>query len=242
MTNATYVRYELIRALRNRRFFVFSLVFPLILFLLVAGPNRHEKLADVPFAVYYLGGMVAWGTMAAVIGAGARISAERSLGWHRQLRVTPLGPVPYVGAKVLTGYVVAAASIATLDAASMSLDVRLPLTRWLVMTGLVLVGLIPFAVFGIFIGHMLTPESIGPVMGGVTSLFALLGGAYGPFASSGFLHDLVTLLPSYWLVQAGKVAYTGGAWPARAWIVLAVWALVMTRLAMRAWRRDTARA
>ena len=34
------------------------------------------------------------------------------------------------------------------------------------MTGLILVGLIPFAGLGIFFGHMLTPDSIGPVMGG----------------------------------------------------------------------------
>ena len=37
-----YTRYELLRTLRNRRFFFFSLGFPLVLYFLIAGPNRHE--------------------------------------------------------------------------------------------------------------------------------------------------------------------------------------------------------
>ena len=75
-----------LRTVRNLRFFCFSLVFPLMLFFLVAGPNRHETLDGIPFPLYYMSGMVAWGTMAAVIAGGARIAAERAIGWNRQLR------------------------------------------------------------------------------------------------------------------------------------------------------------
>jgi len=104
------------------------------------------------------------------------------------------------------------------------------------------VGLVPFAVLGIFLGHVLTPESIAPAMGGITSLFALLGGAWGPVATGGALRALSECLPSYWLVQAGKVAEGGGLWPARGWLVLIVWTMTLGRLAARAWRRDTQRA
>ena len=62
-------------------------------------------------------------------------------------------------------------------------------------------------------------------------MFALLGGAWGPIATSGFLHTLSECLPSYWLVQAGKLAEAGGPWPARAWLVFAVWTLALGRLA-----------
>ncbi|MCU1457750.1 MAG: transporter permease, partial [Actinomycetia bacterium] len=41
MTSVTYTRFELLRTFRNVRFMLFSLLFPLVLFLLVAGPNRH---------------------------------------------------------------------------------------------------------------------------------------------------------------------------------------------------------
>jgi ABC-2 type transport system permease protein len=39
------------------------------------------------------------------------------------------------------------------------------------MTGLILVGLVPFAGLGIVMGHRLTSDSIGPAMGGTTALF-----------------------------------------------------------------------
>ncbi len=34
-----YTRYELLRTLRNRRFFLLSLGFPLVLYFLIAGPS-----------------------------------------------------------------------------------------------------------------------------------------------------------------------------------------------------------
>lgn len=241
MNVGTYTRYELLRTVRNTRFFLFSLVFPLILFLLVAGPNRHQQLGGIPFPIYYMSGMAAWGTMAAVLAGGARIAAERSVGWHRQIRLTPLSPRAYIGTKVLTGYVMALASIALLYAAGTSVGVRLSLARWVTMTALILLGLVPFAALGIALGHALTVESMGPALGGITSLLALLGGAWGPVGDSGALHRLIELLPSYWLVQAAKSAIDGGTWPAKGWLVMAAWTVVLTRLAVRAFRRDTER-
>jgi ABC-2 type transport system permease protein len=58
----------------------------------------------------------------------------------------------------------------------------------------------------------------------------------------GGLLSIAKLLPSYWLVQAGKTATGGHGWPLEAWVVLAVWAVVLARLAVGAYRRDTARA
>ena len=84
------------------------------------------------------------------------------------------------------------------------------------MTGLILVGLVPFAALGILLGHLLTPDSIGPAMGGGISLLAFLGGTWFPIPAHGFLHDLAQFLPSYWLVQASHVALGGHPWPARA--------------------------
>lgn len=240
-STSTYVRYELLRAFRNRRFFVFSLVFPLVLFLLVAGPNRDQTLQGIPFATYYMAGMVAWGTMVAVISGGARIAAERSVGWTRQLRVSPLSVRTYMEAKVAAGYVIGIAGISVLYLAGSALGVRLTAAHWVEMTALILVGLVPFAVLGILLGHVLTVDTMGPAIGGVTALFALLGGAWGPMATSGWLFELVKCLPSYWLVQAGKTGYGGDAWPLQAWLVLVVWTASLAVLCVRVYRRDTGR-
>jgi ABC-2 type transport system permease protein len=112
---------------------------------------------------------------------------------------------------------------------------------WLQMTLLILVSLVPFAALGIALGHMLTPDSIGPAVGGGVGLLAFLGGTWFPIASHGFLHDIAQLLPSYWLVQASHVALGAHPWSAKAWIVIGAWTVVLGVLARRAYRRDTGR-
>jgi ABC-2 type transport system permease protein len=239
-----YVRYELLRTLRNRRFFLLSLGFPLVLYFVIVGPQRHVRdfnATGISVALYYMVGMAAFGTMSAMLSCGARIAAERAVGWNRQLRITPLSPRTYFRAKVLTGYMMALLSLLALYLAGTSLGVSLPAVEWLKMTGLILIGLVPFAALGILLGHTLTPESIGPALGGGVSLLAFLGGTWFPIPSSGFLHDLAQYLPSYWLVQASHVALGGHAWPARAWTVMAFWTVLLSVLAARAYRRDTAR-
>jgi ABC-2 type transport system permease protein len=236
-----YLRYEVLRTWRNRRFLLFSLVFPLILFLVVAGANRHNVVEGVSFPLYYMTGMIAWGSMVAVISSGARIAAERQVGWTRQLRVTPLPTWSYFAAKIFCGYMMALLSIVVLFIAGSSTGVHLKASQWLVMVGLLLVGLIPFSVMGIMFGHLLKIDSLGPAIGGVTSLFALFGGAYGPLLNSGVLFKIVKVLPSYWLVQSGKTALHGGGWPLEAWIVIAVWSLILSALAVRVYQRDTKR-
>ena len=119
--------------------------------------------------------MASFGTMSAMLSCGARIAAERSAGWTRQLRISPLSPRAYFRAKVLTAYMMALITLVVLYAAGISLGVSLRASRWLEMTGLMLVGLIPFAALGILLGHMFTPDSIGPAMGGGVALLALLG-------------------------------------------------------------------
>lgn len=239
----TYTRYELLRTVRNVRLALFSLGFPLVLLLLVGGANKDVSDflgSGISFALYYLAGMISWGAMMAVISGGARIAPERQLGWVRQLRLTPLRPATYLSAKVVSGYLLGILTMVVLTAAAVVvLGVRMPLDGWVRMYLLVLIGLVPFAAFGVWLGHVVSPDSIGAAMGGITALFALLGGAWGPLTGdSGVLHTLTEWVPSYWLVQAGQSAYTGQWWPAQGWLVIAIWTAVAVGLAVRAYRRD----
>jgi ABC-2 type transport system permease protein len=109
------------------------------------------------------------------------------------------------------------------------------------MAGLLLIGLAPFAVLGITVGHLLTVEAMMPAVAGPVVLFALLGGAFGRLFTGGVGLTIVKLLPSYWLVQAGKSASGGGDWPAEGWAVVAGWTIVLVPLAVLVYRRDTSR-
>jgi ABC-2 type transport system permease protein len=241
---AGYTRYELLRTFRNRRFVILALGFPLVIYLLIATPLRHRETlgtTGISAPLYFMVGLVAFGTMNAVLGAGARIAAERATGWNRQLRLTPLSTRTYFRTKVLTGYALALGTIVVLYSAGSALGVRLTAGEWVRMTALILVGLIPFAALGILLGHLLSPEAIGPALGGTTALFAFLGGVWFPIGSHGALHAVAEALPSFWLVQAAHIGVGGSVWGTRGWIVIAIWSLAAAALARRAYERDTKR-
>lgn len=238
-----YARYELRRTFRNRRLYILSFAFPLALYYAIAAPNRGEHSiggTGIAAPVYFMVGLTAFGAMNAVVGCGARIAAERAVGWNRQLRLTPLPTRTYFRVKVLTAYVMALATIALLYAAGATLGVRLAAGDWLRMTALILIGLAPFAAIGILFGHLMTPDSIGPAIGGTVAFFALLGGVWFP-VTGGAMHKVAEALPSYWLVQADHVGLGGAGWGTKGWVVVAVWTVACAVLARRAYERDTKR-
>jgi ABC-2 type transport system permease protein len=244
LSSLAYTRFELLRVLRNRRFFFLSLGFPLVLYFLIAGSARGtSNLAKTGISapLYFMVGMIAFGTMGAMLSSGARIAAERAVGWNRQLRISPLSTRSYLRAKVLTAYLMALLSMAALYIAGAVLGVSMSASHWLSMTLLILVCLIPFAALGIAAGHVLTPDSIGPAIGGGVALLAFLGGVWFPLPSHGFLHDVGQLLPSYWLVQASHIAIGGHPMGGKGWTVIIVWTVVLAAVARRAYRRDTGR-
>jgi ABC-2 type transport system permease protein len=230
---------------------IFSLGFPIVMFFLLAGPNKDnhnfggdENTHTGLFAPqYYMIGLLAFGAMVAVLSSGARIAAERTVGWNRLMRLTPLRPGAYLRTKILTGYLMAGIGLVLLYAAGIALGVRMPFADWLAMTGLVLVALIPFAALGIGMGHVLNDDAAGPAMGGGVSLFAFLGGSWFPILGDGAFVQFCKLLPSYWLVQAGHIGLgSGNSWGVEAWLVIAVWSAAGIIFAMWAYRRDTRRA
>ena len=241
MSTLTYTGYELKRTFRNKRFFYFSLGFPLLLFFTIGGSQKGTDITPgVSFTEYYMVGMAGWGAMTAVLAGGGRIAQERSVGWLRLLKLTPLSVAGYFRAKVVTSYLMALLSLALLFAAGLSLGVRLPADQWLQMAGLVLVALVPMAILGIILGHVLTPDSVGPVLGGLSSLFAFVGGAW--FLPEGWLATVGQYIPSYWLTQAGRMTVAGDSWPAKGWLVIAVWTVALTVVAARVYRREETRA
>ncbi len=243
MKGLLYMRVELLRAFRNRRFFIFSFGFPLALYYLIAGPqkNTHSLAGSgIPAPLYYMAGLAAFGTMASMISSGARIAAERQAGWTRQLRITPLTAREYFRAKVVSAYAMATTSLVLLYLAGTTLGVSLSAGQWLSMTGLILVALLPFAALGITLGHLMNVDSIGPLTGGLVAILAFLAGTWFPL-THGFLYDVGQYVPGYWIVQAAHIALHGHGWTTKGWVVVIVWTVVLVVLARLAYRRDTQR-
>src|SRR4051794_5400707 len=107
MSRAAYLRFELLRTIRNRRVLIFSLVFPITIYLLIAAPNKDETNLSgtgISAPLYFMIGLASFGTMNAMLGSGGRIAPERPPGWNRQLRIPPLTTREYFRAKIATSY------------------------------------------------------------------------------------------------------------------------------------------
>ncbi|MGN6606712.1 MAG: ABC transporter permease [Jatrophihabitans sp.] len=247
MTTATYLKFEVLRTFRNKRAFIFSIGIPIIMYYLLATPNRNSntflKQAGIGAPLFYMVGLLSFGGMVAALSTGARIAAERQVGWSRQLRLTPLTPRQYFRTKIVTGYLMVLSSMILLYAAGLTLGVRLSAANWLHMSLLVLVAIAPFAALGIALGHLLTVDSMGPALGGASSLFAFLGGTWFPITGHGAFVEFCKLLPSYWLTAAGRVGLggSGDPWGTEGWLVIAGWFVVCAVFAMWTYRRDTRR-
>ena len=240
-TTTIHLRTEILRTFRNRRMLIFTLALPLVLLLTVGATNRHATMAGVSFPLYFTAAMAAYGALFAVFSPGSRIAVDRASGWIRQLQITPLRAHTYFLAKVVAAYVVVLPTLAVVYVAGASLGVHLSTAQWLEMTGLLLVGLVPFVLMGIIVGHLVGVDALAPTVGALVVVFALFGGAYGDFFHKGATLTVTKLLPSFWMVRSGSVA-RGGSWPVEGWLVVAAWTLVLVPIAYVVYGRDTGRA
>src|SRR5690606_20472500 len=87
-----YARIETLRTLRNKRYAIFVVVFPVALYLINSGIYGEQTAAGgVRQSVYLMVSMACYGALAAAMMSTALPWAqERSSGWSDQLRVTPL--------------------------------------------------------------------------------------------------------------------------------------------------------
>ena len=103
-----YLKLEIVRTLRNRRYVVLIVGFPVAFYLLfthiLSGNASAQDRAD--FYREFMIAMSAYGALgSAMMATGPRIALERTIGWNRQLRLTPLSPRGALVAKILSAMV-----------------------------------------------------------------------------------------------------------------------------------------
>ncbi len=115
--NLTLLGLELKRMLRNRRTIVFTLILPAALLLSFGGQKGwQDKAGSGNVAAYILISMALYGAALTSAATGSMVALERSLGWSRQLRLTPLNPVVYIVVKALVALFMGALAIAAVNA------------------------------------------------------------------------------------------------------------------------------
>ncbi len=243
-----YLVLEIRRTVRNPRFLLFTVAFPLGFYLLFTMLYGDTSMGSGPgaiaFSAYYMVAMAAYGGLSAALNSNAsRLAAERAGGWSRQLRVTPLAPAAYVLGKTIGAVGVVLPSIVLVCLAGAVVHhVSGSAATWIALVAALWIGSIPFAVLGVLLGYALDTESAQS--GGMIVFFALsiLGGLWFPYQiMPHWMQDIARVLPSYHYAALGwnAVAHQALGW--RHIAVLLAYTAVFGLWAARRYRRDEAR-
>jgi ABC-2 type transport system permease protein len=241
-----YLGLEAKRALRNPRFLMFTMVFPVVIFVIDVGAFGKGDLpgTHVSYAAYLMVSMAAFGAFMAAMNTGARTAVERAAGWQRQLRLTPLRPTGYLIAKGAVGTLVALPPILLVALVGVLLEhVHLSTAGWVQVILGVWVATIPFAVLGLLVGQLATAETLQVFTSGLMIVLGFLGGVLIPVeVFPQWIAVVAKVLPSYWLADVGHGALLGNTDIGRAALWLVGWTIVFAVAVVRRYQRDSARA
>ncbi|MER6567980.1 ABC transporter permease [Streptomyces sp. NPDC001093] len=239
------IKLELTRALRNRKFLFFSVIYPSVIFLLVSNQTGDVDGTGLSVAKYVMVSMASFGALTAVLmGNSERIAKEREGGWVRQLRLTPLPGRGYVLAKTAGAAVVSLPSIVVvfLVAAAVK-DVRLDAWQWAALTGAIWAGSLVFAALGVAIGYLASGDAVRPITMIVYFGLSILGGLWMPSSSfPTWLQDIAKWLPTHAYAALGRAIEQSQAPHAQDIAILVAFFLIFAGGAAWLYRKDTLKA
>ncbi|WP_424211967.1 ABC transporter permease [Streptomyces sp. BI20] len=211
------VRLELARALRNKKYLFFTVLYPALLFLILGGTQDAEHTVPgttLTMPAFYMVSMASFGALTAVLmGNSERIAKEREKGWVRQLRLTALPGRGYVTAKTAGAAVLSLPAILVVFViAAVVKDVRFEAWQWAALTGSIWAGSLVFAALGVAIGYLATGDTVRPITMVVYFGLSLLGGLWMPTNYlPDWLRSICSWLPTHAYAGLGQAIETGGA-------------------------------
>ena len=239
------LRLEIRRLLRNPRTMIFTLLMPVVFFLIFGlnGTYAGNRSGHGNVSAFIMISMALYGAVLATSSGGAMVSIERASGWSRQLRVTPLSPVAYIAIKMLTAMVLGlGAVLAVYLVGVLTHKASMPTHLWIITALSVWIGSVLFAALGLFIGYLLPSENVMQVLGFAMMLCSFGGGLFIPLSQfSSQLRTMAEFTPLYGLSQLVHYPLVGGSMDWR-WVAnLIVWMAIFISGATWRFRRDTER-
>ncbi|MEU8763146.1 ABC transporter permease [Streptomyces sp. NPDC048659] len=232
-----YVRLEVRRTLRDIGFAISSVAVPVLMYLLFTNLGGQN---DPSVKAAAMVGMAAYGALGAALSLGTGVAEDKSSGWLRQLRVTPMTPRQVVTGRALTGTVVVLPAIgAVLLAGALVNGVRLEPWQWAAVALALWAGSLPFTLLGLGNGYRLSAQTTGVVNVACNLGLAVAGGLWFPVdLFPGWLRAISSYTPTNRFAELGR-ALTEGTMPgAAALAILAAWAVLFGAYAAVSYRRS----
>lgn len=240
---------EIKRTFRNTGLIAFTLIFPIGMTLGLALPQRGTAATGLPLdqggvsaAVPVMISMALYGAMTASTMIGVSVATERSQGWSRQLRLTPLSPLVYILMKTIAGLAMGGVGVLATIVVGTVAGIHAPLGD-LVLGGLAAwLSSLMLTALGLAVGYAFPAQNAMRYLGPLLPVLAGLGGMFVPVSVFPPLVQLVAQLSPLWgitaMAQQLSVGMVPDPWTAVSFVV---WFAIFAGLAVLMFRRDTRR-
>jgi ABC-2 type transport system permease protein len=234
------VRDELLAIVREPSALFFSVAMPVAFFALFASWLGDEMDGSVPVATSMLATFGTFGVVGVtLLNPGIGVADDRERGWLRAKRVsaTPL-PVT-LAAKVIATVPYALGVLAAMTAvAAATGNLQIEVAEWARLVPVLIVGAVPFALLGLTVGFLASPNATTAILNAFYIPSAVAGGLWMPLETlPELVQRLAPFTPTYHLAQLGLAQLEGGGLPGRHVLALLLTAVVGSFAAAMAYRR-----
>jgi ABC-2 type transport system permease protein len=203
-------------------------------------PELRSTLFLVPGLIAYIA------MLTAVVSTALSIVREKEVGTMEQVRMSPIGPVPYILGKTVPYFVVSIMSAMSIVGAAMVLFDMPMRGSWIVLFGVVSLFLVGALGFGLLISSVAETQQVAFQLALLTSFLPtlMLSGFIFPITSMPAFLQLVThIVPARYFLVALRGIVLKGVGPEVFWpdlAALGVFAVVILGLASLRLRRQWA--
>jgi ABC-2 type transport system permease protein len=241
---AAQCKAELLRTIRNKRFVFFSVIMPVALFFVFTSTMDQKMVINgADWASYYLMSMTVYG----VVGAGLtsfaqRISKERSQGWIRLLKITPLPSGSYILSKVAAqGLINLAIVLLVFIIGGLGKGIHLSAAIWIESGLWIWIGGFSFMALGALLGSIKNADAVQVLALMIYMGLSILGGLWFPTASmSSTMQTIAKFTPTYRLGQGAWNVVGGGVIDWNGALILAAYVIVFMLLSTYIMKRQEA--
>ncbi|RPK20450.1 ABC transporter permease [Paenibacillus xylanexedens] len=206
-------RVEMLRISRNLYFVFWSLLMPVLFYILYTRIFTTDAVDAQQWNAHYLMSMTCFSVMgSSIMTLGIRLVQERVHGWVTYLRVTPLQNSIYFGGKMIGQTFIHLCSIIIIFISGYLINgVSLIALQWIGSALWILAGSLPFLALGTCIGTFRRVDTASGLSNALYLSLALLGGMWMPLdVMPDWLGQIGSRLPSYSFGNGAWVIITGG--------------------------------
>jgi ABC-2 type transport system permease protein len=171
---------------------------------------------------------------------GVGIAIDRASPWQLFLRILPAPQRVRFAARIMSALAFGLTSAAIVVVlATFATPVSLAPARWLLFVGTLVLGAVPFGLFGIALGYWLTPRGALPTANLVFLGLAFAGGMFtGPEQLPRVVADVSPVLPTRLWTELLGAAVGAGAWSVVQALGLVAYGVAFAAVAAWGYRRD----